>query len=350
MAEPGVGRGVHGAGVFERPLLRPGVLRFVSPDPLLKPMDPRTLDAYRYAENNPITYTDASGLSPCSGLPGGAEAACLKMYYNGMKSVGIVPPSPGKATTYTAGHERQAKLRAIAIMAEKQAKANAEAAKFSWRHDVWDIAKPVLAGAATALVVGTVCLGGGAVTGGVMLVACSAFAGASGALAHYYVATPSDQWNGGDARKAAAWGALWGGATGGAFWGASYLASVYPESTFLGAPSWMSSGSGSVAADSAADVLATPQVASPKLQNIVNDLYKGTTNPGRVGNGTTMDAIANELETGLPTAGKFHSIKGQDSLNGLNNWLGRNPSAPYQDRLVAQSLADELSALLGGAG
>lgn len=104
------------------------------------------------------------------------------------------------------------------------------------------------------------------------------------------------------------------------------------------------------AANTSAEVLATPRVASPKLQNIVNDLYKGTTNPGRVGNGTTMEAIANELATGLPTGGKFHSIKGQDSLNGLNNWLERNPSAPYQDRLVAQSLADELSALLGGAG
>lgn len=106
----------------------------------------------------------------------------------------------------------------------------------------------------------------------------------------------------------------------------------------------------SVAAKTVDEVLATPQVASPKLQNIVNDLYKGTTNPERIGNGTMMYAIANELKTGLPTAGKFHSIKGQDSLNGLNNWLARNPSAPYQDRLVAQSLADELSAVLGGVG
>ncbi|WP_291377549.1 hypothetical protein [Demequina sp.] len=28
----------------------------------MDPGDPRTLDAYRYAENNPVTYTDASGL------------------------------------------------------------------------------------------------------------------------------------------------------------------------------------------------------------------------------------------------------------------------------------------------
>lgn len=38
--------------------------RFLSPDPLMNPGDPRTLDPYRYADNNPTTYTDASGLGP----------------------------------------------------------------------------------------------------------------------------------------------------------------------------------------------------------------------------------------------------------------------------------------------
>ena len=36
--------------------------RFISPDPLMNPMDPRTLDAYMYANNNPISYSDTSGL------------------------------------------------------------------------------------------------------------------------------------------------------------------------------------------------------------------------------------------------------------------------------------------------
>ncbi len=40
----------------------PVLSRFLSPDPLMNPGDPRTLDAYRYAENNPVSYTDASGL------------------------------------------------------------------------------------------------------------------------------------------------------------------------------------------------------------------------------------------------------------------------------------------------
>ena len=105
---------------------------------------------------------------------------------------------------------------------------------------------------------------------------------------------------------------------------------------------------GSGAANTAADVLPTPQVSSARLQNLVDNLYKGTTNPNRVGTGTTMDAIRSEMATGVPTAGRMHTVKGQETLQGLNNWLRRNPDAPYQDRLVAQSLADELARVLGG--
>jgi hypothetical protein len=44
-----------------------------------------------------------------------------------------------------------------------------------------------------------------------------------------------------------------------------------------------------------------------------------------------------------------HTIKGQETLRGLNNWLRRNPEAGYYDRLVARSLAEELSVVLRGA-
>ena len=57
----------------------PAVARFVSPDPLMNPSDPKTLDPYRYAENNPVVYTDATGLmAACSGVYGNAEQACLR--------------------------------------------------------------------------------------------------------------------------------------------------------------------------------------------------------------------------------------------------------------------------------
>jgi len=47
----------------------PAIARFISPDPLMDPTDPRTLDPYRYADNNPVLFTDPSGLAPsCYGL------------------------------------------------------------------------------------------------------------------------------------------------------------------------------------------------------------------------------------------------------------------------------------------
>ncbi len=99
----------------------------------------------------------------------------------------------------------------------------------------------------------------------------------------------------------------------------------------------------------AEDVLATPRVASSKLQNIINDLYKGTTNPGRVGTGTTADAVRYELRTGKQVYGRSHVQKAEDYLSGLENWLKVNPDAPYHDRLVARSLADDLLDALGRA-
>ena len=40
----------------------PVLSRFLSPDPLMNPGDSRTLDPYRYADNNPVVFTGASGL------------------------------------------------------------------------------------------------------------------------------------------------------------------------------------------------------------------------------------------------------------------------------------------------
>lgn len=85
---------------------------------------------------------------------------------------------------------------------------------------------------------------------------------------------------------------------------------------------------------SAADaVLPTPTVSTPgKLRNIVHDLYRGTTNPHRVGNGTTMDAIRHELRTGQAVHRRRHLEKGKSYSNGLRNWLRANPNAPLHDR------------------
>ena len=56
----------------------PVSMRFISPDPLMNPADPTTLDPYRYADNNPVVFMDPSGLAPyCVGSLGRFAAGLL---------------------------------------------------------------------------------------------------------------------------------------------------------------------------------------------------------------------------------------------------------------------------------
>jgi len=60
-----------------------------------------------------------------------------------------------------------------------------------------------------------------------------------------------------------------------------------------------------------------------------------------VGNGTTIDAIRSELQTGNPTGGTFHSIKGQESINGLQKLLNKG-GLSSEDEAIAYELIDVL--------
>ena len=92
-----------------------------------------------------------------------------------------------------------------------------------------------------------------------------------------------------------------------------------------------------------------PEVTNWRLRNIVDDLWKGTRSGNRVGDGTTMDAVRNELRTGRPTEGVFHSEKAQQSINALNRWLrNQGPQASREDRLWAWRLRAELQKALRG--
>lgn len=93
-----------------------------------------------------------------------------------------------------------------------------------------------------------------------------------------------------------------------------------------------------------------PQVRDWKLRRIVDNLSKGGDNPNHVGDGTTMDAVRNELRTGRPTEGEFHTEKAQNELGALRRWIDRYGStASRQDRLAAWQLRTELENLLGGS-
>lgn len=85
-----------------------------------------------------------------------------------------------------------------------------------------------------------------------------------------------------------------------------------------------------------------PSVTDPKLNNIVNPLYKGTSNSDRVGDGTTADAVRHERSTNEDVHGKTHSIKARESIRALDRWLRKNPNAPAEDRHIAQQERDNL--------
>lgn len=90
------------------------------------------------------------------------------------------------------------------------------------------------------------------------------------------------------------------------------------------------------------EVLPTPRVSNGKLQNIINNLYKGTTNPNRVGTGTTADAVRNEVLTGNPTAGLFHTQKAVNESDALRKLLAKGDLS-FTDRVIAQFLLDDLT-------
>ncbi len=86
-----------------------------------------------------------------------------------------------------------------------------------------------------------------------------------------------------------------------------------------------------------------------KLRRIVDNLWKGADNPNHVGDGTTMDAVRNELLTGRPTEGKFHSIKARESMEALQKWIDRyGVGASREDVKWAWRLRSELQQALGG--
>ncbi|WP_327118882.1 hypothetical protein OHB12_11725 [Nocardia sp. NBC_01730] len=90
-----------------------------------------------------------------------------------------------------------------------------------------------------------------------------------------------------------------------------------------------------------------PTVNDPKLQNILDDLYKGSNNPNRIGDGTTADAVRNELKTLEPTEGRWHLQKAMETQRGLAKWLMNKANTDPADRAVAirelQNLMDALA-------
>jgi hypothetical protein len=95
------------------------------------------------------------------------------------------------------------------------------------------------------------------------------------------------------------------------------------------------------------DIDVKPTVTNEKLNNIVNDLYKGQGGANTIGNGTTMDAVRNEILTGQATNGKLHTSKLNDYVNALEKRLRAGDLNPNDEAIVNALIEDAKNALVG---
>jgi hypothetical protein len=58
--------------------------------------------------------------------------------------------------------------------------------------------------------------------------------------------------------------------------------------------------------------------------------------------------VRQELVTGRPVGGRFHSQKARDNINRLQKWLRKNPDANIGDRAAAETVIRDLQDALAG--
>ncbi|GLY87614.1 polymorphic toxin-type HINT domain-containing protein [Actinoallomurus iriomotensis] len=178
----------------------PDTGRFLSVDPVFNGSDPQSLNGYSYANDNPTTDSDPTGLMvPCDGGAGGCGMTGHAGGGSGKGPCDIVdcsrvpPPPPQHHCGWTCSVG-----------------------------NFWNKHKAVIVNVTVTIVVTVGCE---VATGGAGSLGCAVVGGMAGNWAGYAVSTPQNQQTLGGALKAEAWGAVqgaasWGvGKAGGALWG-----------------------------------------------------------------------------------------------------------------------------------
>jgi RHS repeat-associated protein len=192
----------------------PGTGRFVSPDPLLDTGDPQQMEGYAYSDNNPITYSDPTGLLWSPGwIPDGGMDLRDPVLPSSSGQGGPSPSGQGTPSSQPVPKQpAKKKCRSWDVICNGK---KAIHATVNWVDDH----KAVIAGVAAGVVAGAVCE---AVTAGTGTVGCLALAGAVGSMVQYTVETKvehkgSFSWGGLllNGAVGAATGVLLGGSMGG---------------------------------------------------------------------------------------------------------------------------------------
>jgi hypothetical protein len=88
-----------------------------------------------------------------------------------------------------------------------------------------------------------------------------------------------------------------------------------------------------------------PAVSDGYLDGLIGKLYRDN---ARIGSGSTVAEVRDELVTGVPVGGVFHSQKAEDAIKSLEKWLKKNPAARPGDRAAAENIIRDMKNALGG--
>ncbi len=78
------------------------------------------------------------------------------------------------------------------------------------------------------------------------------------------------------------------------------------------------------------------------MHNIINDIWKHAGKANTKGDGTTFDALVNELRTGTKTSGKRHIRKAADLMRRLHEAID-DPRTSATDRAIADDLLHQFA-------
>ncbi|MFG1755024.1 polymorphic toxin-type HINT domain-containing protein [Streptosporangium sandarakinum] len=170
--------------------------RFISVDPVFDVSDPQSWNGYAYADNNPVTGSDPTGLM-----------------YDGGTQCGIIPSNPCNPPS-GGGRGGEGGGGGSSYSPPPPPTSPPHCGRWSFgckAKKIWHEHKATIVNVTVAVVVTVGCE---AATAGAGSIGCAAAGGAAGNLAGYLVSTPRDEWSAGGAFKAAAVGAVAGAAGG----------------------------------------------------------------------------------------------------------------------------------------
>jgi hypothetical protein len=92
---------------------------------------------------------------------------------------------------------------------------------------------------------------------------------------------------------------------------------------------------------------APPTATDPKLRNIIAHIWRHAGDEGTVGDGTTFDAVRNEVRTNRKSGDTYHFEKAATLRNGLTNVIN-NPAVSSVDKATARDLLGQFMAAWKG--